>query len=52
MKRFTSALASRPDMILIHSFNEWVEGSMIEPSVTYGDTYLGLTSQFASRFRR
>jgi len=33
-----AALASSPDWITITSFNEWFEGSMIEPSVTYNDS--------------
>jgi hypothetical protein len=43
---WNAALASNPDLITITSFNEWFEGAMIEPSVTYGDLYLRLTRQF------
>lgn len=48
---WNAALQSRPDMVVITSFNEWVEGSMIEPSVTYGNLYLDLTREFAARFK-
>src|SRR5919109_3087619 len=42
-----AALASQPDWITISTFNEWYEGGMIEPSVSYGDLYLRLTRQYA-----
>ncbi len=32
-----------PDWILITTFNEWHEGSEIEPSYQYGDQYIDLT---------
>ena len=32
-------------MVVITSFNEWLEGSHIEPSVRYGDFYLNLTRE-------
>lgn len=49
---FSAAIATQPDMLLVHSFNEWVEGSMIEPSVTYGDLYLNLAAGLAGQFRK
>lgn len=45
------ALASKPDWIIISTWNEWVEGTMIEPSVTYGNLYLDITREFATRFK-
>ena len=44
------AIAVNPDWVLITSFNEWHEGSEIEPSVPDGDTYLKLTKEYAPRF--
>lgn len=45
-----AAMASSPDMIVVNSFNEWREGTMIEPSVTYGDLYMNLTAELAAAF--
>jgi hypothetical protein len=38
---------------MVSTFNEWIEGTQIEPSVAeeYGDEYLRLTRQFAARFK-
>jgi hypothetical protein len=47
---WSGALASNPDWITITSFNEWFEGSMIEPSVQYGNLYLNITQQFAKQW--
>jgi len=44
-------LPTAPDMILVHSFNEWVEGSYIEPSTHFGDRYIQLTAQWVVQFR-
>ncbi|MDO8672120.1 MAG: glycoside hydrolase family 99-like domain-containing protein, partial [Dehalococcoidia bacterium] len=48
---FTAAINSQPDWIVITSWNEWVEGTQIEPSVSYGDKYLTLTRQFSDRYK-
>ncbi|MBM4425222.1 MAG: hypothetical protein FJ030_17890 [Chloroflexi bacterium] len=45
-----SAFASNPDMIIVNSFNEWVEGSFIEPSAGFGDLYITRTAQYAGQF--
>lgn len=38
-----AATASRPDLITITSWNEWYEGTQIEPSKAAGTTYLDIT---------
>lgn len=48
---FEAVLPTDPDWILVHSFNEWVEGSMIEPGRSYGDLYLKLTAELVRQFK-
>ena len=48
---WNAAMASSPDWITITSYNEWFEGAMIEPSVTYGNLYLNLTRQFTAQWQ-
>ena len=45
------ARASKPHWILITSFNEWHEGSEIEPSLEFGTQYLDLTAELAAAWR-
>ena len=46
-----AAVDSQPEMIVITSFNEWPEGTQIEPSVTYGNLYLDITRELITSFR-
>lgn len=48
---FAAALESQPEWLLIGSFNEWVEGTYIEPSVQYGDQYMRMTQEFIQQFQ-
>ncbi len=49
--QWEEALAANPHWVLVTSWNEWYEGSEIEPSIEFGDKYLRLTGQFAARFK-
>ena len=44
------ALKQNPDYILITSWNEFFEGTAIEPSVEYGDYYLNKTQEWVSKW--
>jgi len=46
------AISSRPDWILVTSWNEWHEGTEIEPSQENGDRELAATREFAAKFLR
>jgi len=45
------AVAANPDWVLITSWNEWHEGSQIEPSFEFGDRELKTTAEFAPKFK-
>jgi hypothetical protein len=46
-----AAIASQPNWIVVNSFNEWPEGTYIEPSRAYGRLYLDLTREWSARFK-
>lgn len=45
------SISCKPDWILITSFNEWHEGTEIEPSVEYQDQYIEITKANSKRFK-
>ncbi len=45
------AMSSNADWVVVTSFNEWLEGTHIEPSVNYGDFYVNLTADLATKYR-
>jgi hypothetical protein len=44
------AIKTNPDWIMITTWNEWLEGTEIEPSLELGDKYLQITAEYAKRF--
>ena len=50
-EQWEAALACDPDWVMINSFNEWHEGSEIEPSLECGDEYLQETKEWIARFK-
>jgi hypothetical protein len=49
---WAGATSSSPDWVMVTTFNEWYEGTMIEPSKGYHDLYLDLTKKFTAQWRR
>ena len=49
---WSAAAFADPDWMLIVSFNEWHEGSEIEPSRQYGDRDLKTSAEMAAKFLR
>jgi len=49
--QWEEAIKADPHWILITSFNEWHEGSEIEPSLEYGQEYLDVTAEYVKRFK-
>jgi hypothetical protein len=43
-----AAMAGKPDWILVTTFNEWHEGTEIEPSIESGNQYLKLTLELGN----
>ncbi|MBZ0304760.1 MAG: SH3 domain-containing protein [Anaerolineae bacterium] len=49
---FTAAIATQPDILMITSYNEWLEGSYLASSRAYGDFYVNLTHELINQHRR
>lgn len=47
-----AAIEANPDWVLITSWNEWHEGSEIEPSVENGDRELKTTAEYSPKFKQ
>lgn len=46
-----AAIAAGSEWVNLTSFNEWIEGSQIEPSVSYGDLYLSANKEWSDRYK-
>ena len=51
-EQWQRALAVHPEVILVYSWNEYFERTAIEPTDTWGDTYLRMTECFISAAHR
>ena len=51
-RRWEAALSSDPGLVTVSSWNEWGEGSEIEPGASYGNLYLGITGEYSSIYRQ
>ncbi len=51
VRQWERAIKSGADIVLITSFNEWIEGTHVEPSKRYGFRYLQLTRRMARKFK-
>ncbi len=50
-RAWQAAIDSRPNWIVINSFNEWPEGTYIEPSAAYGSQFINLSAQWSAQFK-
>lgn len=50
-RTWQAATASDPDWILLTSFNEWHEGTEIEPSEEHGETYIDMTRELVDDWK-
>ena len=51
-RTWEAALANDPDWVVITTWNDWGEQTMVEPSVQYGDRYLDLTRDSIAAWKR
>jgi hypothetical protein len=49
--QFSNLAANKTLVVMIATFNEWWEGTYIEPSLNYGFQYLNLTRKFVTEFK-
>ena len=49
---WNAAIDANPDWILITSFNEWHEGTELEPSIELGEKYLDITEEKSLEWRK
>lgn len=47
-----AAIQSQPSWIVINSFNEWPEGTYIEPSAAFGDLFLQKSAHWSQQYKQ
>ncbi|GAC1362639.1 MAG: hypothetical protein NVSMB42_22310 [Herpetosiphon sp.] len=50
-RSWQAAIDHNPGMVIITSWNEWYEGTQIEPGRSYGNLYLDITRDSAANFQ-
>jgi hypothetical protein len=50
-KSWQAAIGSTPDMVTISTWNEWYEGSSIEPGEAWGNLYVDKTTQYTNQYK-
>lgn len=45
-------LETNPDMVMVTTFNDWNEGTEIEPSLEYGFKYMNITRIYSQLYKR
>lgn len=50
-RAWQAAMASNPNWVVINSFNEWPEGTYIEPSQSFGGHFLELSAAWSRQFK-
>ena len=48
---WTAAIQNKPTWIYIITFNDWNEGTIIEPSMQFGYQYLAATAYYTAKFK-
>ncbi len=51
-RRWEAAIASNPDVVTVTSWNEWGEGTAVEPGSSYGSLYLDITRHYSGLLRQ
>src|SRR5207249_1185477 len=49
--RWEQTLKTDLPIVLVPTWNDWAEGTTIEPAVEYGDRYLSMTRDYTARFK-